>query len=223
MNAVELRAVWKMRGAGRQSTQAVTDVSLAVEPGDLTLLEGPSGSGKTTLLALAAGLLTPDRGEVLLTGERMAALSPRARRRLRAVRVGFVFQRPNLLSRITIFENVLISAQLAGLGSADGAKEASALLGSLGIGHLAERYPGDLSGGEEQRVAVARAMVHRPAVIFADEPTASLDSASGAAVAECLQRLARERGSAVLVATHDARLEPFASNRARIVDGKIVS
>jgi putative ABC transport system ATP-binding protein len=223
MSAVELRAVWKMRGAGRQSTQAVTDVSLAVEPGDLTLLEGPSGSGKTTLLALAAGLLTPDRGEVLLTGERVAALSRRARRRLRAMRVGFVFQRPNLLSRINILENVLISAQLAGLGSADGAKEALALLGSLGIGHLAERYPGDLSGGEEQRAAVARALVHRPAVVFADEPTASLDSASGAAVAECLQRLARERGSAVLVATHDARLEPFASKRARIVDGKIVS
>jgi putative ABC transport system ATP-binding protein len=222
MSAVELRAVWKMRGAGRQSTQAVTDVSLAVEPGDLTLLEGPSGSGKTTLLALAAGLLTPDRGEVLLTGERVAALSPRARRRLRAMRVGFVFQRPNLLSRITVLENVLISAQLAGLGS-DGAKEAVALLGSLGIGHLAERYPGDLSGGEEQRAAVARALVHRPAVIFADEPTASLDSASGAAVAQCLQRLARERGSAVLVATHDARLEPFASKRARIVDGKIVA
>ena len=222
MSAVELRAVWKVRGAGRHSTQAVTDVSLAVEPGDFTLLEGPSGSGKTTLLALAAGLLTPDRGEVLLTGERVAALSPRARRRLRAMRVGFVFQRPNLLSRITILENVLISAQLAGLGSADGAKETLALLGSLGIGHLAERYPGDLSGGEEQRVAVARALVHRPAVIFADEPTASLDGASGAAVAECLQRLARERGSAVLVATHDARLEPFASKRARIVDGKIV-
>ncbi len=223
MSAVELRAVWKLRGAGRHSTQAVTDVSLAVEPGDFTLLEGPSGSGKTTLLALAAGLLTPDRGEVLLTNERVAALSPRARRRLRAMRVGFVFQRPNLLSRITILENVLISAQLAGLGSADGAKQASALLGELGIDHLAERYPGELSGGEEQRVAVARALVHRPAVIFADEPTASLDRASGAAVAESLQRLARERGSAVLVATHDARLEPFASKRARIVDGRVVS
>jgi len=221
MSAVELRAVWKTRGAGRQATQAVTDVSLAVEPGDFMLLEGPSGSGKTTLLALAAGLLTADRGEVWLTNERMGGLSPRARRRLRAMRVGFVFQRPNLLSRITILENVLISAQLAELGSADGTREASALLEALGIGQLAERYPGEVSGGEEQRAAVARALVHRPAVIFADEPTASLDSVSGAAVAACLQRLAGERDAAVLVATHDARLERFATRRTRIVDGKI--
>ena len=223
MSAVVLSAVWKMRGVGRHSTQAVKDVSLAVEPGDFMLLEGPSGSGKTTLLALAAGLLTPDRGEVLLASERLGGLSPRARGRLRATRVGFVFQRPNLLSRIDVLENVLISAQLAGLASADGAREAAALLGALGIGHLAQRHPGELSGGEEQRVAVARALVHRPAVVFADEPTASLDGASGAAVAECLQRLARERGSAVLLATHDARLGPFATKRARIVDGRIVS
>ena len=223
MSTVELRGIWKTRGAGRHSTQALTDVSLAVEPGEFVLLEGPSGSGKTTLLALAAGLLTPDRGEVLLANERLGGLSPRARARLRATRVGFVFQRANLLSRISILENVLISAQLAGLESTDGAREASALLAELEVGHLAERYPGELSGGEEQRVAVARALVHRPAVVLADEPTASLDGAAGAAVARCLQRLAQERDSAVLVATHDARLEPFASRRARIIDGKIVS
>ncbi len=222
MIALELDRVSQTRGTGPRAVQALRDVSLSVTEGEFVLLEGPSGAGKTTLLAVAAGLLTPTSGDVRLAGRTLAAMSPAECRAYRATRVGFVFQRSNLLPQLTLWENVVLMTSICG-SQDDGEREATRLLEALGIAGLAHRRPRELSGGEEQRAAVARALVHRPAIVLADEPTGNLDSRSGKAVAERLAALAKERGAAVLVATHDARLEPFATRRVRIIDGAIVA
>ncbi len=221
MIALELTTVSKARGRAAHLVRAVRGVSLTVASGEVVLVEGPSGAGKTTLLMLGAGLLTPDAGTVMLAGERLGALSPSARGALRARVAGFVFQRSNLLEGLTVRENVLLAAALAGLDRNRAADHADRLLARLGLAALARRHPATLSGGEEHRVAVARALVHGPAVVFADEPTGSLDSVSGQAVAEVLSVLAREHGAAVVVASHDARLRRFATRRFRMSDGEL--
>lgn len=221
MSSVLLDHVSKTRGRARQAVHALDEVSLTIEAGEVVLLEGPSGSGKTTLLSVAAGLLTADSGEVELDGRRLGALSVAERRTLRSRSVGFVFQRANLLDGLTARDNVLISAAIAGVPREDAARDTDRLFAELGIAELASRFPNQLSGGEEHRVAVARALVHRPAVVFADEPTGNLDGKSGHAVGEALARLAPARQAAVLIATHDARLRPFASRRLWLVDGRL--
>jgi ABC-type lipoprotein export system ATPase subunit len=221
MTALTLDEVTKTRGEGPHAVQALRDVSLTVAAGEIVLLEGPSGAGKTTLLAVAAGLLMPERGQALVDGVSLASLSPARRRRHRAQRIGFVFQRANLLAGLTVRENVLLAATLGGLGRAEASRETAALLGRLGIAPLADRAPRALSGGEEQRAAVARALAHHPALVLADEPTGSLDGVSGLAVAAALAETARIRGAAVLIATHDARLGPIATRHIRITDGQL--
>ncbi|HEV8383220.1 MAG TPA: ABC transporter ATP-binding protein [Gemmatimonadales bacterium] len=223
MMALELERISQTRGSGRRAVHALRDVSLSVAAGEFVLLEGPSGAGKTTLLAVAAGLLTPTAGTVKLAGQSLGALSSAECRRHRAARVGFVFQRSNLLPQLTLWDNVLLMVAIGGVPRTEGEGEATQLLQALGIAGLAQRYPRELSGGEEQRAAVARALVHRPAIVLADEPTGNLDGVSGKAVAERLAGLAAERGTAVLVATHDPRLEPFATRRVRIIDGTIAA
>ena len=222
MSALRLTGVSKTRGSGRHAVQALSDVSLAVEPGEFVLLEGPSGSGKTTVLAVAAGLLTADRGEVLLAETALASLDAAALRRCRGQKVGFVFQHANLLPGLSSRHNVMLAALLGGSSPDEAEQLSDDLLLALGVAPLAARHPGELSGGEQQRVAVARALVHRPAVVLADEPTAHLDRESGRIVANSLRTLARERGSAVLVATHDSRLEEYADRIIRLEDGRVV-
>lgn len=217
---LRLDGVSKTRGVGAHATQALRDASITVAAGEVVLLEGASGAGKTTLLAVAAGLLTPDAGRVQLAGRSLADLSPAERRRHRARMVGFVFQRSNLLEQLTAWENVVLMAQLAGAPTAEARRATNDVFEQLSIGHLAMREPRALSGGEEQRVAVARALVHRPVLVLADEPTGNLDGAAGRVVAEALATCAQARGAAVLVATHDARLEPFATRRVSMVDGR---
>ena len=222
VTALELIGVTKMRGAGRHAVTALTGVSLSVAPGEFVLLQGPSGSGKTTLLTIAAGLLTADQGDVVLAGLSLSRAGADQARRHRCERVGFVFQRANLLPALTASQNVMLAAMLGGLGRDEATQRCDELLESLGVAALAARLPRELSGGEEQRVAVARAVIHRPAVVLADEPTANLDWAAGQGVAERLKSLARERGSAVVVATHDPRLEPYADRVVRLLDGRVV-
>lgn len=221
MTALELAGVSKVRGRGALAVSALREVSLRVDPGELVLLEGPSGSGKTTLLTVAGGLLHPDAGEVRVGGKVLPPGDAGARRLVRARQVGFVFQRSNLLPGLDALENVLVQAALAGIDADLARRRAEELLGAMGVGHLAGRRVGGLSAGEEQRFAVARALVHSPPVVLADEPTASLDSVSGRAVVEALVALGRDRGAAILVATHDPRLAPFASRRLRMVDGGV--
>jgi len=221
VTVLRMEGVSKTRGDGAHATQALRDASLSVASGEVVLLEGASGAGKTTLLAVAAGLLTPDAGRVLLAGRSLADLPPAQRRRHRAQVIGFVFQRSNLLAQLTAWENVLLVALLAGRSASDARQATTDVFEQLEIGHLAPRGPDELSGGEEQRVGVARALVHRPALVLADEPTGNLDGAAGRVVAEALASCAKARGAAILVATHDARLEPFATRRVPIVDGRL--
>ena len=219
MTVLKLASVSKTHGRGPRAVRAVKDVSLDVAAGELVLLEGPSGSGKTTLLTLAAGLLTPDSGRVTLQGLVTSDLSASALRSHRATAVGFVFQRANLLDGLNVSENVQIGALIAGLPPREARERTQKLLDALGIGALDKRYPNELSGGEEHRVAVARALVHQPAIVFADEPTGNLDSVSGGAVSHALAELAHERGVAVVIATHDVRLRAIATRRLWMEDG----
>jgi ABC-type lipoprotein export system ATPase subunit len=223
MRPLVLEDVWKTRGSGARAVQVLHGVSLAVEAGEFVLLEGPSGSGKTTLLAVAGGILTPEAGNVLIEGHPLHAGTRASARSRRAGAIGFVFQRSNLLPQLSVRENLLLMGRLAGLPAGDTRLEAEDLLRRLGLFDLRRRYPSELSCGEEQRVAVARALVHRPRIVLADEPTGNLDSHAGLAVAESLAELAQARGSAVVVATHDVRLAPFASRRIKIEDGRILN
>jgi putative ABC transport system ATP-binding protein len=219
--ALELVSVTKRRGEGRQAVQALTDVTLRVEAGELVLLFGPSGSGKTTVLAVAAGLLTADAGEVRIAGRLLGGMSAAERRRVRATDVGFVFQRSNLLPSLTALENVVLQAALAGLSASAARSRALELLDALEIRHLRDRLPSELSAGEEQRFAVARALVHGPTLVLADEPTASLDRAAGQRVLHELTQLARARRAAAVVATHDLRLEAPGCRRWTLRDGRL--
>jgi len=223
MSMLVLDAVSKTRGRGPRAVKVLHEVVLSVEAGEIVLLEGPSGSGKTTLLAVAGGILTPESGKVFLDGRELHADSRARDRSRRARSVGFVFQRANLLPQLTILENVLLMGRIAGLEPADAGREADDLLRCLGLSKLGGRHPCELSCGEEQRAAVARALVHRPRIVLADEPTGNLDSHAGLAVAESLAELAKMRDSAVIVATHDTRIGAFASRRVRIEDGRILS
>jgi len=216
-----LEEVSKTRGRGTRAVKVLHGISLTVESGEFVLLEGPSGAGKTTLLAVAGGILTPESGRVFLEGHLLHGDSRASDRARRAKAVGFVFQRSNLLPQLTIQENVMLMGRVAGLSAGDTRREAEDLLRRLGLSHLSHRHPRELSCGEEQRVAVARALVHRPRIVLADEPTGNLDSHAGQSVAESLAELARSRGSAVVVATHDVRIASFASLRIKIEDGRI--
>jgi putative ABC transport system ATP-binding protein len=219
VSALDVCEVHKTRGFGAHAVSALRGVSLSVAPGEVLLLEGPSGSGKTTLLAVAAGLLTPEEGRVCVAGRSLADLDAGERRRLRARSIGLVFQHAHLLPGLTAVENVTLQAMLAEATPEEAARRARELLEQLDLAAVAGRRPDSLSGGEEQRLAVARALVHRPALVLADEPTASLDTTAGQQVTELL-RLGAAEGAAVVVATHDARLAACASRRVRLLDGR---
>jgi putative ABC transport system ATP-binding protein len=187
----------------------------------LTLLEGPSGSGKTTLLSVLGGLLTPDKGQVQLDGRPLFGADADARAKERLRNVGFVFQASRLISAMNVLQNVMLPLQLAGRGAVAAQQRAMELLSQLGVDRHAQSRPHTLSGGERQRVAMARALANNPAVVLADEPTASLDSRNGAALAALLQQVAHEHGRVVVVVSHDTRLLPYADRVIRMLDGAI--
>lgn len=193
---------------------AVQDVDLEVRPGEFLGILGPSGSGKSSLLYLLSGLKTPSEGAVCYRGKDISLMSDEERSRLRLRDFGFVFQQPYLLGYLTALENVLVAATGRNLRS-----DALELLVELGLADKTHRYPHELSGGERQRVCVARALLGSPKVIFADEPTASLDHKNGAAVVHLLNHL-RGDGSLVMV-THDPSMLEEASRIVRLVDGRV--
>jgi putative ABC transport system ATP-binding protein len=202
---------------------AVAHVSIEVARSESVAIMGPSGSGKSTLLNLIAGLDRPTSGTVLVAGDRVDKLSEAAAARFRRRHVGVIFQFFNLLDDLTVADNVLLPAQLAGMPRAQARVRADELLAALRIGRYRDAYPGRLSGGERQRVAIARALVNRPALLLADEPTGALDTATGGEIGALLLDLNRSGQTLVLV-THNRELaERHASRTLAMVDGRIAS
>lgn len=206
---------------GERSLTVLRAVNLRVAEGDFIAILGPSGSGKTTLLGLLAGLDTPSRGSVELAGTDLAPLSEDERARFRRETVGFVFQSFQLIPSLTARENVQIPLELRGEGGAS--ERAAALLARVGLGDRLDHYPTQLSGGEQQRVALARAFVHEPRILFADEPTGNLDAATGESIILLMEELNRERGTTLVLVTHDPALARRARRTIRLADGVVVS
>ncbi len=215
------RDLTKQYHSGETMLSALDGVSFEIADGAYVAVVGPSGSGKTTLLGLLAGLDTPTRGTTILDGTDLAGLSEDARARLRAEKVGFVFQSFQLLPTLTALENVAVPLELRGDPRAESA--ARDALARVGLTARASHFPAQLSGGEQQRVAIARAFANHPHVLFADEPTGNLDAASGTLVIELLESLNRESGSTVVLVTHDLALAARASRIIRLGDGRLVS
>lgn len=202
-----LSDVDKTYGEGASAVNAVRGASFEVAPGEILAIIGPSGSGKTTLLSMAGCLLRPTAGRVIILGEDVTGLGQAKLARFRRHHIGFVFQSFNLLSPLTARENVEIALNLAGVSGLDARERADRLLELLDLGPFVNRRPADLSGGEQQRLAVARALANRPDIILADEPTASLDSRAGHRVMELLRSaIEAEEAKGLVIVTHDVRI-----------------
>ncbi|WP_086766073.1 ABC transporter ATP-binding protein [Streptomyces bobili] len=215
---IDLRGVSRRYGAG---PPALDDVTLSVRAGEALAVVGPSGSGKSTLLNLVAGLDRPSAGSVTVGGVRVDELNETGSARYRRDRIGMVFQFFHLLDDLTVHDNVLLPAQLAGMPRAEARGRAAELLRHLGIERHAAAYPGLLSGGERQRVAVARALMNRPVLLLADEPTGALDTASGEQVRELLTGLNAD-GQTIVLVTHDLALARSCATRTvELVDGRV--
>lgn len=209
-------------GAG--TTAVLQDVDLDLQAGERVAIVGESGSGKSTLLHLAAGLETPNAGQVRVKGTELGSLSERARTLLRRRELGIVFQAFHLIPTLTALENVALPLELAGSARGRDARDrAGAQLDSVGLSSKADRYPEQLSGGEQQRVAIGRALVHRPALILADEPTGNLDSATGESVFRLLLEQVAATGSTLLMVTHSAALAERLDRTVRMVDGRLLA
>ena len=218
---LEVQSVHVTYGAGAAACKALNGVSLEVRAGEVLLLMGPSGSGKTTLLQVLGCLLPPDSGSIRLFDQPLQSHDPKTLSRLRLEHYGFVFQGYNLFPTLNAWENVAIALDLIGIRGAAAEARARDLLREVGLAAKAEAYPGELSGGQKQRIAIARALATEPRVILADEPTAALDAASGQTVIALLADLARSKGRAVVVVSHDPRVIPYGDRIVTLDDGRI--
>jgi putative ABC transport system ATP-binding protein len=216
------RDIVKELGRGAGLVRALKGVSVDLYPGELTLLMGPSGSGKTTLLSILGCILTQTSGELSIAGRSTVGLRPEELADLRRGNVGFIFQGYNLFPTLTAEENVRLALDVRGERGSDATIRAQRALQQVGLAHRMRSVPGNLSGGEKQRVAVARAIASQPSLILADEPTAALDSENGLQVMALLAEIAQDPSHAVLAVTHDPRTIPFANRILRIEDGLIV-
>ena len=218
-----LVGIGKIYGSGEHAVAALANASLDIRAGEVTLIEGPSGSGKTTLISILGLLLKPTTGQIWLDGRDVAGLGERALPALRARHFGFVFQGFNLFPALTALENVAIAIRMKDGKLKDPTGEAKRLLELVGLGPRMHHLPADLSGGQKQRVAIARALGGNPPILIGDEPTAALDTKTALSVMDLLRELATNAGRAVVVVTHDPRLERFADRVVRVEDGLIQS
>ncbi len=216
---IEARDLYRSFG----QTPALQGASVHAEAGEILAVMGPSGSGKSTLLHCLAGIFRPDRGEVWFDGQRIDTLSDSKRSRLRRKEFGFVFQFGQLVPELTAADNIALPLILDRLGRKPAYRRADTWLERLGLDNLGGRRTGELSGGQAQRVAVARALVAQPRVLFADEPTGSLDSVTGHKVMELLTGIAREEGATMILVTHDASVAAYADREVTVSDGRIAA
>ena len=221
--ALAARGIAKAYRIGKIRQQVLKNVDFVAYHGQMTMIMGPSGSGKSTLLATLSGLLRPDEGEVHALGENLWSQKPHKVDRFRLKHCGFIFQGFNLFPALDATEQVVQVLKYCGVGKREAFTRATAALEAVGLGQRLRQLPAELSGGEKQRVAIARALAKSPALIFADEPTSALDSENGRVVIELLHKAARERGAAIVVVTHDPRLEAHADRIIHMEDGKILS
>jgi putative ABC transport system ATP-binding protein len=208
------------RSGGRDLT-VLKDITFSLEPGGFLAILGPSGSGKTTLLGLLAGLDRPSAGSVYLDGQELGSLTEDGRARLRGEKIGFVFQAFQLIPTLTAQENIQVPLELR--GDARAVPRARELLERVGLSGRGHHYPAQLSGGEQQRVALARGFSSRPKVLFADEPTGNLDAATGATIIDLMVELNRDLGTTLVLVTHDLDLAARARRTIRLADGRVVA
>jgi putative ABC transport system ATP-binding protein len=221
MSILEAQQITKFYGSASAKVQVLRGVTTQVRSGELVAIMGPSGSGKSTLLTILGGIESPTSGKVLLEGVELTGLSEDDRTKLRRRRIGFVFQSFNLLPNLTALENVALPLQLDGVASATAYQRAQHTLDQVEMAHRLNHLPSAMSGGEQQRVAVARALVIRPALFLMDEPTGNLDSRQSGRIADLMQNLVHDLGQTIVMVTHDASMASIASRLICIRDGEI--
>jgi putative ABC transport system ATP-binding protein len=220
---IQARGLTKTYAQGEAAMRALDEVTLDLHAGELALLVGPSGSGKTTLLSIMGCILRPSSGSLRVLGDEVTRLAERDLPAIRRERIGFIFQAFNLFPTLTALQNVALALDLKGVSGRAARDKAAQLLDQVGLSAKLSAYPADLSGGQKQRVAIARALAGDPPIILADEPTAALDSQSGRIVMDLLQRLARQRGRAVAIVTHDNRMWGYGDRLVKMEDGRVIS
>ena len=220
MPDVELRAVSLGFGSGAARMTAISDIDLALKPGVFTVISGPSGSGKTSLISVLGALIAPDSGAVLFEDSDITKLAPHRRSTFRREKVGYIFQSFRLMPALNAEENIRLSLEIRRIDNTQ--QRALRALEIVGLAAKAHLRPDQMSHGEKQRVAVARAIAHRPVIVLADEPTASLDAVNGVHVTQLLADIARDKERIVVVVTHDPRILPVAQRVIRLEDGRIV-
>ncbi|HEY4210225.1 MAG TPA: ABC transporter ATP-binding protein [Steroidobacteraceae bacterium] len=221
--AAVLRNVAKAYRVESVDVQALSGIDIEIRSNRVTAISGPSGSGKTTLLNLIGCIDRPDRGELTVAGTAVTALADDALSDFRAARLGFVFQSFNLIPVLTAFENVEYPLRLTGVPAAQRRERVMAMLDAVGLSQFANRRPGQLSGGQQQRVAIARAVAGAPQIVLADEPTANLDSHTGASIIELLRRMQAQHGVSIVICSHDNQVIAAADDVVAIRDGAVES
>jgi putative ABC transport system ATP-binding protein len=220
---LQTKALTKIYETEAVATPALNGVDLDLHEKEFTAIAGPSGSGKSTLLHLLGGLDRPTSGEILLEGRPMSGLTKDQLAKLRMTSIGFVFQAYNLIPVLTVLENTAFVLELQGVAKAERIERARRILGELGIDQYADQFPNRISGGEQQRVAVARAVVSEPSIVLADEPTANLDTAASLELIDLMRRLNERKGATFLFATHDGRLLDRVNRLVTLIDGRIAA
>jgi len=222
MTILDIKKISKTYKTGSVSVEAVRSISIKVKRGEVILIMGPSGSGKTTLLSMAGGLLRPTSGQIIMDKVDLGSLEEKKLAKIRLHKIGFIFQSFNLLSSLTAFENVMLVGELVNLKNGVAKTKAKKILEELGLKDRMFALPEDLSGGEKQRVAIARSLMNDPVIIFADEPTANLDSKTGHIVMDQLKKLAKEHHQkSVVIVSHDDRIKSIADRILLIEDGML--